>query len=450
MRVRETPAEFLRSCFLAGVDAVRPERCLPPAIAAAGRPRGPCAVLTVGKAAPGMVGAIGASLAEHGAKLLPPLVIGIRPGSEGVRGNHPLPGDDSARAAAALGRWVRELPTEADVHIGLSGGTSALIGAPLPGINPDELRATFKWLLHSGLDIEEMNAVRKRLTRWSAGRLARALAPRRMFVWLISDVPGDDPATIASGPCHGDPWTSAAVERLLKARRLWNGLSPAVQAAIAIETPKPGAAGLGEVRWEIVARNADAVAASAEFARTAGIAVQVASRPLSGEARDAGYDIASRLRRAQHLPGSSNLLIDPALQAPDLWIYGGETVVTLPGKAGPGGRSQELALAAAEGLASPSSDGGMTLLAAGTDGRDGNTPAAGAVVDGSTWRRVIASGRDPTDDLARHTSHDALAAADTLLRTGHTGTNVMDVVLALSDKWSHLLPPEARRFDRSN
>ena len=450
MRLRPTPAQFLQDCFLAGVEAVRPEHCLPPALAAAGRPHGPCAVLAVGKAAPGMARVIAESLAASGALLLPALVVGVAAEGVGLVGDHPVPGPASARAAESIADWVRDLPSEADVHIAISGGASALIAAPLPGLTFEDLREAFSFLLGSGLDVDAMNAVRKRLARWSAGRLARALAPRRTFVWLISDVPGDDPSTIGSGPCHGDPWTSAQLRTLLERRALWSDLSSAVRAAVEIETLKPDAAGLGEVRWDIVARNADALAASAQFAARLGIKTHLVTQSLSGEASETGRTIARKLLQAPFGASTPNILCLPAPQPPELWLYGGETVVSLGDATTAGGRNQELALAAAEVLATPGSGDTTVLLAAGTDGRDGATTEAGAIVDGSTWQRMTARGRNPREDLVRHRSHDALVAANAVIRTGHTGTNVMDVVLALSDRWSFLYPPEERLFDRGN
>lgn len=384
-----------------------------------------------------------------GGTLLAPLVIGVQAEGASLVGDHPLPGTGSAVAAAAIAEWIGQLPADAEVHIALSGGASALMAAPLPGLTHEDLRSTFSLLLGSGLDIDEMNAVRKRLTCWSAGRLARALTPHRTFVWLMSDVLGDDPAIIASGPCHGDPWYSAQVRQLLEERGVWIELSLAVQSALAIETMKPGAAGLGEVRTSIVARNADVLAAAAMFATSLGIKAHVVSRPLSGEACVTGRALARHVLNAQALPSTPGILADPAPQRPELWLYGGETVVTLTGATTAGGRNQELALAAAKELASQYSSCENLLLAAGTDGRDGSTSAAGAVVDGGTWHEITANGRDPAADLTRHAAHDALAAAHALVTTGHTGTNVMDVVLTLSDKWWHLYPTEERTFDRS-
>jgi hydroxypyruvate reductase len=382
-----------------------------------------------------MAATISASLTEMGADLLPALTIGAVAEGTTIAGDHPIPGDASARAAAAIDAWVRELNPNADVHIALSGGASAMMAAPLPGLSDGDLRDTFRLLLGSGLDINEMNAVRKRICRWSAGRLARALAPRRTFVWIISDVPGDDPATIASGPCHGDLWGASTVRELLDEADIWRKLSRPVQEAMAVETMKPGAAGLGEVRTKIVARNSDALQAAAAYATSRGVVAHIVSRTLSGEAADAGRAIARRLVKAQAIDWPPGILVDLMPQPPELWLYGGETVVTLGDSASAGGRNQELALAAAEVFAGVSFSPNVMLLAAGTDGRDGATPAAGAIVEGSTWGRIATKGRNPAADLAHHDSHAALAAAEALLQTGHTGTNVMDVVLGFSDRW---------------
>lgn len=392
-------------------------------------------MLAVGKAAPGMADALSKSLSEMGADLLPALTIGTVVEGKTMAGDHPIPGDASAGAALAIDRWVRELDPSADVHIALSGGASALMAAPLPGLSDADLRSTFRLLLGSGLEIEEMNAVRKRISRWSAGRLARALAPRRTFVWIISDVPDDEPATIASGPCHGDPWGVDTVRRLLEEHDIWSKLSPAVQAAMGVETLKPGAAGLGEVRSKIVARNSDALRAAADHATRRGVKARIVDRPLSGEAADAGRTIARKLVKTQIHDWPPGILADPVPQPPELWLYGGETVVTLGDSSHDGGRNQELALAAAEVFAEQLSASSIMLLAAGTDGRDGSTSAAGALVDGTTWGRIATSGHNPAEDLAQHNSHAALAAAGALLQTGQTGTNVMDIVLGFSDRW---------------
>jgi hydroxypyruvate reductase len=396
----------------------------------------PSWVIGIGKAAAGMAASITDWLAGDGRTLAGGLVVGsdadgiespwttaVWPAGQShatmhfTTGNHPIPRNDSARAATAIGDLVQQIPAGAEVHVALSGGGSALIAGPLPGLSMADVTATFDLLLTSGLDIHEMNAIRKRVTRWSAGRLGIALATRRVHVWIISDVPGDDFTSIASGPCTGDPWTSTEVQRLLTASRLAGRLPEAVRAAIARETPKPDDPRLGGITPVIVANNRTALVAAAETAREAGVAVRVMDDPLSGEASAMGRRIAGTMQENR----------EPGLQ---LLIWGGETTVTIAGAHGVGGRSQELALAAAESLHDARTGG--TLLVAGTDGRDGPTDAAGAVVDRDTWMRIVDSGRDPSADLSGHDAHPALDAAGALVRTGPTGTNVMDLAMALT------------------
>lgn len=414
-----TASETLQACFLAGVRAVHPEQCLPRALAQGAPWRHPAAVLAVGKAAPGMASVLRACLVTDGAAVVSTFVAGLQhlPGT--YAGDHPIPGGGSAGVADRLGAWIDTLPPTLDVHVALSGGASAIMAGPLPGLRSDDVHTTFKRLLGSGLDITAMNAVRKRVTRWSAGRLALALAPRRVFVWIISDVPGDDLATIGSGPCTGDPWTTAMVGDLLRARGLDEVFAPSVRAALQVETPKPDDARFAHVTQRIVATNADALEASAAWARERGITARCFVDGLRGDAAIAGARLAAHAMRSPH-DGD----------APYLELHGGETTVTLDHIATPGGRNQELALAAAIELGRHPSPH-LALLAAGTDGRDGTTDAAGAVVDGDTVRRMGEAGVDAAEALARHAAHDALRAADAVMMTGPTGTNVMDMAMVL-------------------
>jgi glycerate-2-kinase len=294
----------------------------------------------------------------------------------------------------------------------------------------------WRLLLESGLDIHAMNAVRRRFTRWGGGRLALALAGRAVDVLAISDVPGDDPATIGSGPCAADPLTPADVARLLQDADLLGRLPPAIAGMLrdapdAVVTTTPGHAALARVRTRIIASNGDAVRGAAARARELGWETRIVSEPLTGPAAAAGARVAAAL-----LLGGGTGEASPA--APRCLIAGGETTVALGDAAGcggsaapAGGRCQELALAAARVLAGAGTGGGTALLAAGTDGRDGPTDAAGAVVDGHTWHAVRAAGRDPAADLVCHESYAALGATGALLRTGPTGTNVMDVVIGV-------------------
>jgi hydroxypyruvate reductase len=367
-----------------------------------------------------MARAIVAWLSRHGrspdggiviaAELLAPL----HPSVMALVGDHPVPGDRSARAAAAMAEIFARIPLHAEVHVAISGGASALMAGALPSLSTGDVSRTFELLMSSGLDIREMNAVRKRVTRWSAGRLALALAPRTLHIWVISDVIGDDPGSIGSGPCTGDAWTSNETIAMLAGRGLFDALPYAVKEAMRQETPKPDDPFLRSITPRIVANNGTALAAAVAAARQLGIEAQIMPNPLRGDAAAMGREIANGIR-------------DDGT-APRLRIWGGETMVTIAGNGGVGGRSQELALAAAELLHGR----GGVLLAAGTDGRDGPTDAAGALVDGATWTRIEAAGRDPSADLLRHDSHAALNAAGALIKTGPSGTNVCDIAIGAS------------------
>jgi hydroxypyruvate reductase len=344
-----------------------------------------------------------------------------------VVGDHPEPGIGSLAAADALDRLVKQVSPGDVVWVLLSGGTTSLIGAPQPGIAGDELKALYTGLLRSGLDITAMNRVRKRFTRWGAGRLARSLAPAAVRCYIVSDVVGDDLAAIGSGPCVPDTATARDVREALLGASLWDGLGPSlrryleeVERGRIPETPKPGDPAFTGVETRLIASNRLALEAAAYRARELGLIAEIVEQPLVGEAAGVGVWIAGRLTAAHHGPPPTRCL-----------IAGGETTVTLTAQdAGLGGRSQELALAAARSLRGVPAP--VALLAAGTDGRDGPTDAAGALVDGSTWDRIAAAGRDPQRDLQRHDSYAALAAADALIKTGPTGTNVMDVVIGLA------------------
>lgn len=374
-----------------------------------------------------MARAISAELAGRGTAPISSLIVGLEPGAGQLLGDHPVPGARSARAAAAIGEWVAQLPPQTEVHVAISGGATSLMAAPLAGLAGTDLQQTFANLLGSGLDVTMVNAIRKRLTRWGAGRLAAAIAPRRTFAWVISDVPGDDPATIGSGPCTGDPWQSAALRAALEAHGVWQALAPAIRTAIEVETLKPGARELGDVQLQIVARNRDALSAAATFAAGRGCAVRESTRRITGEARTGGEEIATELIESRR-----------QMRAPlEVTVCGGESVVSLGEVFGVGGRNQELALAAARSLAQAETGDETLLLAAGTDGKDGSSGAAGALIDGRTWSAIRLAGHDPDALLDRHQSDLALAAAGAQIVTGPTGTNVMDLVIGLNAKRVH-------------
>jgi glycerate-2-kinase len=349
-------------------------------------------------------------------------------------GDHPLPSGRSAAAGVRLGEVVQQVRAEDVALVLLSGGASSLVAAPIDGVDSADVAALFELLLGSGLDIARMNAVRKRFTRWSGGRLAVAL-PGAVYCLVVSDVIGDDLATIGSGPCVADPLRAAEVRRILEEAGLVDRVPAALLTHLArvergdeAETPKPSAAAFGRVTTRIVASNRTALRAASARALAVGIeSVVVASTPLAGEAAAQGRVLADELlalRVRSRTKGSG--------RRRSCVLWGGETTVTLAEPVGPGGRCQELALAAAGRFDEERADG-ITLLAAGTDGRDGPTDAAGAIVDAHTWRAVRRGGREPAHDLRAHAAYAALDAVGGLVRTGMTGTNVADVVVGLVD-----------------
>jgi glycerate 2-kinase len=396
-------------------------------------------VLALGKAALPMAEAAVHTLQQRGVQPAGGLIVAPAAGRSPhpqltyVQGEHPEPGPGSLAAAGALGELTTRVGAGEEVWVLLSGGTTSLIGAPEPGIAPDELAAIYRLLLGSGLDITAMNRIRKRFTRWGGGKLARALEPARVRVYIVSDVIGDDLPSIGSGPCVPDPTTATQVRALLEGAGLWNRIPQSARALVAsaeagktAETPKPGDPAFSRVTLELIASNRLALEAAARRAAEFGLVSSVIPTPISGEAAVAGASIATHLL--------DQCASDPGSQSNgSALIWGGETTVSLGEQGGGlGGRCQELALAAARVMKNAPT--GLALLAAGTDGRDGPTDAAGAIVDGKTWAAIAGSGRDPARDLAAHDAYHALDAAGVLLRPGLTGTNVMDIVIGICER----------------
>ncbi len=323
-----------------------------------------------------------------------------------LEAGHPLPDEASLAAGLQLEKFCARIPREATVLMLLSGGGSALVESLPPGFTLDDLQALNRWLLGSGFDIHAMNAVRKRLSRLKGGRLAALLAPRHVVCLAISDVAGDDPRAIASGPLVADERGALPDLARMPAR---------ARAALQSAPPLPRAddACFAHVRFEIVATNDHAKQAAAGEARRRGYTVAIEPEFLSGDALLTGADLARRL------------LADAAGV---LRIWGGETTVVLPDRPARGGRSQALALSAALTLAGHAS---VWLLAAGTDGSDGPTEDAGALVDGDTVARGVQAGLDARAALAATDAGTFLEASGDLVHTGPTGTNVMDLVLGL-------------------
>lgn len=338
---------------------------------------------------------------------------------------HPVPDARSEACADAALAFVRETEPDDLLVVLLSGGASALLSAPVSALTIEDLSAVNACLLASGTDIEQVNCVRKHLSRISGGRLALACGAGRIEVLAISDVPGDRPDVIASGPFTGDPSRfSDAVAVLARgdAKRpipqdVLNYLREGA-AGQHPETPKPGDPGLRRVHFEVVANNEDARRAAAASLVGAGVAAELDVMPLAGEAREAAESIVDR---ALALAGPGARVL----------VAGGETTVRLRGD-GLGGRNQELALAAALAIArrlASQSEREVVLLAAGTDGTDGPTLAAGAWADRGTVERAEALGQSAQSCLEANDSFHLFEAEGGLFITGPSGTNVMDLVL---------------------
>jgi glycerate 2-kinase len=438
-----SPRSLLEDLYRAAVTAAAPGPALAKVLASLPpEPKRRVFILSLGKAAHPMATAAVEQLSSWGMEPAGGLIVSPEaepsphPALRSVAGDHPRPGAASQAAASALENAASRVRAEDEVWVLLSGGTTSLIAAPIPGVPPADLTRLYQLLLGSGLDITAMNRIRKRFSRWGGGRLAAALAPACVKNFTISDVIGDDLASIGSGPCVPDESSASEVQRALASAGLWEELPASVRNALeavlqgnAPETLKPGDPAFANVQTIIVASNRLAVTAAAQRAGELGFETHILDTALAGEAGPTGQRLAKLL---VNYPETAIPQAGGMHKHTQCLIWGGETTVTLGPDSGMGGRNQELALAAAEILAAGGQLGrGAALLSAGTDGRDGPTDAAGAIVDGTTWEAVRRAGRDPAADLARHDAYHALDAVGALLRPGLTGTNVMDIVIGL-------------------
>ena len=413
----------------------------------------PVWIFSFGKAAHAMAAAAVASLQRSLNQIVGGLIVAPNEGPAPygtlavMAGDHPVPEARSFAAAQRIGEIASRMKSGDVAIVLVSGGASSLIAGPLRGMADGEVTQLFEQLLASGLDIGAVNAVRRRYTRWGGGRLALAISPAAAHCLAVSDVPGDDLATIGSGPSVPDPSTADDVIEILEESKLMDRIPKSfrryvddVSRGTEPETPKAGHPAFAHGTARVIANNRGALDAAAERARSLGAAaVYVVDTPLTGEAGPAGEAIARWLLelRAKGAPPAGS-------HAPRIAIWGGETTVTLraistrrgatPTSVPPGGRCQELALAAARTLHEAGERArGIALLAAGTDGRDGTTDAAGALVDASTWSAILNAGLDPSTALAQHASNGVLAAINALHSPGPTGTNVMDVIIGVID-----------------
>ena len=426
------PREFVTKVYRAGVAAADPRRATRQAVEALPDLASRVGVIAVGKGAHGMASGAVEALRARGVSVAAGLVVANEAdpstthGLESLEGDHPTPAGRSFAAAERLATVAARSTPESDAIVLVSGGATSLIAAPIPGITETQLQETFAALLASGADIGLMNAIRKRLLRFAAGRLALALGSRRVHCLIASDVIGNDTSAIASGPCVPDPISSRDARERAIAAGVWHPLPDRVRHVLeamasgrAPDVPPRGHPRFSSTSSHVILDRTDAERGAAEAARQLGVAVTVNATPLSGDAATAGRQFADDLRRRERTGN-------------ECFIWSGEATVALGSGSGRGGRCQEFALACAAALEAAGVDArSITVLAAGTDGRDGPTDAAGAIIDATTCHEMRQRGLDPVHSLHHHDSYSALDSVGALLRTGPTGTNVNDLVIGL-------------------
>jgi glycerate 2-kinase len=407
----------LMTLFEAAVAAADPRQVLaahlPP------RPKGRCVVVGCGKSAAMMAAALedawpdvsleGTVVTRYGHAVLTRRI-------EVIEASHPVPDANSERGAHRLLERVRGLGPDDLVLALISGGGSALCAAPAPGLTLTDKQAINRALLASGATITEMNCVRKHLSAIKGGRLAAAARPAHVVTLAISDVPGDDPAVIASGPTVPDTTTFADAHAIIARYGIDAPASVAARfAQAADETPKPNE--LPNTEFDLIATPMLALTRMADTARDLGLAPLVLGDALEGESREVGTVMAGIARsiRAHGQP----------LRPPAVVLSGGETTVTIGrGPAGHGGRNTEFLLSLAVALGGAAD---IWAIAGDTDGLDGMDDIAGAIVTPDTLTRARANGLDPRAMLAAHDGHTLFDTISDAIRTGPTLTNVNDV-----------------------
>lgn len=418
---RSDPATILAlrdraySIWAAGLDAVEPRRALRLALARHPLPEpgpgGQLVVVAFGKAARAMCAALLEHLAEAGRPAPQALVVTVAgsdaalDGARVLTAGHPVPDAAGLAAGEAVMALLASLTAADRVVALISGGASALLPAPVAGVSLADKARVNELLLASGAGIGEMNLIRQNLSRLKGGGFLRLAAPASVTGLILSDVPGDDPRIVASGPTSPSLGDLRAARAALEARGLWDALPPTVRAHLAAEAvpelPVPEAENLLIGSGQLALRAMHAAGA------------QIHPRPITGDVEDAAREILMNARLLR--PGAA-------------LAFSGETTVTLRGK-GKGGRNQELALRFALLAARQGLPGEWAFASAGTDGRDGPTEAAGGIVDSFTLARMRAAQVDPFRAVEENDSFPALEAAGGLILTGPTGTNVADLMV---------------------
>jgi glycerate 2-kinase len=380
-------------------------------------------VVSLGKAAHAMaaalVGKVGAGLEGIVACVAdPPAQV---PGFRYFRGGHPTPNAESVRAGEAIFRMLEALDERSLALHMISGGGSAIVEKPISDtISLDDLIATYRELVLSGGTIAEINAVRKHLSATKGGRLAQVADPAQQVSILISDVPDNAPDSLASGPTMADSTTVEDCYAIIRKYGLLEKFPPTVRELIQQhaleETPKSDDPAFVRSRWWTILSNETAVKAASAQAGAAGFGVGVDSRCDDWDYRRAADYLLERLRELRQKAQRVCL------------VSGGEITVRVEGKSGQGGRNQQFALYLAPKIAGEN----ICVLSAGTDGIDGQSPAAGSVVDGSTVERARAAGLDPAAALNGFDAYPLFKTLGDVIETGPTGTNVRDVRLLMA------------------
>ncbi|SDI32525.1 glycerate kinase type-2 family protein [Lutimaribacter saemankumensis] len=406
--------DFLSALFEAAVKAADPATAMAPHLPE--RPKGRTVVVGAGKGAAQMAAAFetlwgpceGVVVTRYG-YACPIRHIRV------IEAAHPVPDDAGMAATAALFDAVAGLGPDDLVVALVCGGGSALLPSPPPGLELSDEQALNDALLRSGAPIGAMNAIRKQVSRIKGGRLAAAAHPARVVSLIVSDVPGDDPAQVASGPTVADRTDRAAARAAIRDYGI--GLPDRIARFLedaAEDAPHPDDPGFARDSVTVIASAARSLEAAADLARGQGIAAHILSDAIEGEARE-----IARMHAAMAREIARN---DRPFAKPALILSGGETTVTLRGK-GRGGRNSEFLLSFA--LAIDGFDG-IAALAADTDGIDGSEDNAGAFADGTTAARMRAAGIDPAAALADNDAYSAFQAIGALFTPGPTGTNVND------------------------
>jgi hydroxypyruvate reductase len=421
------PRELLLKMFDAAVAAAQPSVCLPPHLPA--RPRGRLIVIGAGKASAAMARAV----EEHVDAPLEGLVV-TRYGHavrceriEIVEAAHPVPDAAGAEAARRIREKVSGLTPDDLVLCLISGGGSALLAAPAPGLTLADKQAISQALLRSGANISEMNCVRRHLSAVKGGRLAAACHPAKVVTLLISDVPGDDPIDIASGPTVPDPTTCEDALAIL--RRYAIDIPSNVRQLLESgdgETVKPGDPRLASCETRMIATPQMALEAAATTARAAGVPAYILSDRLQGEARDVGTVIGGIALQVA--------VRGQPFAPPCVLLSGGETSVTVRG-AGRGGRNVEFLLSLALTL---NGHPRIHAIAADTDGVDGQEETAGALLAPDSIERAWRAGINPRDALESNDGHTLFEALDDRVITGPTLTNVNDFRAVLIEDGARL------------